>query len=52
MTTLTDAQRGFVAGMPKIELHVHLEGATPPQTVLKLAGILRQRYFHKLELKF
>lgn len=27
----------FIAAMPKVELHVHLEGAVQPQTLLKLA---------------
>ncbi len=31
--TLTD----FIRRMPKVELHVHLEGATRPETLLKLA---------------
>lgn len=29
--------REFVEAMPKVELHVHLEGATRPSTLLKLA---------------
>ncbi len=29
--------REFVEAMPKVELHVHLEGATQPATLLKLA---------------
>jgi len=32
--TLTD----FLIAMPKVELHVHLEGAMPPETVLRLAA--------------
>lgn len=31
--TLTD----YIKAMPKVELHVHLEGATQPETLLKLA---------------
>ncbi|MCB9450995.1 MAG: adenosine deaminase [Anaerolineaceae bacterium] len=31
--TLTE----FIKAMPKVELHVHLEGATQPETLLKLA---------------
>lgn len=27
----------FLTAMPKVELHVHLEGAMPPETLLKLA---------------
>src|SRR5260221_12376414 len=27
----------FIRRMPKVELHVHLEGSTPPQTLLQLA---------------
>ena len=27
----------FFEAMPKVELHVHLEGATQPETLLKLA---------------
>ncbi|MGR6998170.1 adenosine deaminase [Yinghuangia aomiensis] len=34
MTTATDA---FIDGLPKAELHVHLEGLMLPQTLLKLA---------------
>jgi adenosine deaminase len=28
---------GFITAMPKVELHVHLEGAVRPETLLKLA---------------
>src|SRR5512147_2855024 len=28
----------FIRAMPKVELHVHLEGSTQPETVLKLAS--------------
>ena len=28
---------GFIRDMPKVELHVHLEGATQPETLLRLA---------------
>jgi adenosine deaminase len=28
----------FITQMPKVELHVHLEGSVQPQTLLKLAG--------------
>src|SRR2546425_5061526 len=28
----------FIAAMPKVELHVHLEGSIRPQTLLELAG--------------
>lgn len=28
---------GFIQDMPKVELHVHLEGATQPETLLRLA---------------
>ncbi|NUP35095.1 MAG: adenosine deaminase [Streptomycetaceae bacterium] len=34
VTTATDA---FIDGLPKAELHVHLEGSMLPQTLLKLA---------------
>ena len=27
----------FIRAMPKVELHVHLEGAIRPETLLKLA---------------
>ena len=30
--------RGFVERMPKVELHVHLEGSIPPATLLELAA--------------
>ncbi len=32
-----DALEGFITRMPKVELHVHLEGSVQPQTLLKLA---------------
>ncbi len=28
----------FILAMPKVELHVHLEGSTRPATLLKLAS--------------
>lgn len=28
---------GFLAALPKVELHIHLEGAMPPETLLALA---------------
>ena len=28
---------GFLAALPKVELHIHLEGARPPETLLALA---------------
>ncbi len=33
-----DALRRFVAAVPKVELHVHLEGAIPPASLLELAA--------------
>jgi len=33
LTTIED----FIRRMPKVELHVHLEGSVQPQTLLKLA---------------
>ncbi len=33
-----DALTDFITRMPKVELHVHLEGSVRPETFLKLAG--------------
>jgi adenosine deaminase len=33
-----DTIEKFITQMPKVELHVHLEGSVRPQTLLKLAG--------------
>ena len=35
---LTPALEQFITQMPKVELHVHLEGAIAPETLLHLAG--------------
>ncbi|MEZ4664928.1 MAG: hypothetical protein R2911_45955 [Caldilineaceae bacterium] len=35
--TLTPELKSFIHAMPKAELHVHLEGAIQPHTVLELA---------------
>lgn len=40
--SLDDAMRSFIQAMPKAEIHVHLEGAVQPATVLELA----QRHNH------
>lgn len=37
MTKLSDSLTNFIQGIPKAEIHIHLEGAIQPQTVLKLA---------------
>ena len=37
MSPISDELRRFIYGLPKAELHVHLEGTIGPQTVLKLA---------------
>ena len=37
MNTLTPHTQSFIASMPKSEIHIHLEGAIQPETVLKLA---------------
>lgn len=37
MTQLTHTLQSFIAEMPKAEIHVHLEGAIRPETVLALA---------------
>ena len=37
MNTLTPKTKTFIASMPKSEVHIHLEGAIQPETVLKLA---------------
>ncbi len=38
MTAISDEMRDFIEGLPKAELHVHLEGTLGPETVLKLAA--------------
>ncbi len=38
MTAISDDMRDFIEGLPKAELHVHLEGTLGPETVLKLAA--------------
>jgi adenosine deaminase len=35
---LSPALERFITEMPKVELHVHLEGAIAPETLLRLAG--------------
>jgi len=35
---LTSALKRLITEMPKVELHVHLEGAIAPETLLRLAG--------------
>lgn len=37
MPPVSENLRNFITGMPKAELHVHLEGTIRPETVLKLA---------------
>ncbi|MBK7897426.1 MAG: adenosine deaminase [Anaerolineaceae bacterium] len=37
MTQLSDKLTNFIQQMPKAELHIHLEGAIQPKTVLELA---------------
>ncbi len=37
MTTLPETTLNYIQNMPKAELHIHLEGAIQPETVLKLA---------------
>jgi adenosine deaminase len=37
MTAISDEMQSFIEGLPKAELHVHLEGTVLPATVLKLA---------------
>lgn len=34
---MTPTLEAFIRAMPKVELHVHLEGAIPPVTLLALA---------------
>jgi adenosine deaminase len=42
--TLSDAERRFIARMPKAELHVHLEGSVHPETLLDLGRKHGVRY--------
>lgn len=37
MTSITPAQQSLLLAMPKVELHIHLEGAIQPTTLLELA---------------
>ena len=37
MNPLTPQTKTFIATMPKAEIHIHLEGAIQPETVLKMA---------------
>ena len=37
MTKLSDSTINFIQHLPKAEIHIHLEGAIQPETVLKLA---------------
>lgn len=37
MSPVSDEMRSFIEGLPKAELHVHLEGSIPLETVIKLA---------------
>jgi adenosine deaminase len=46
MNPLTPQTKTFIATMPKAEIHIHLEGAIQPETVLKLAE--RHRMLDKL----
>lgn len=34
---MTDVTESWVAGLPKVELHVHIEGAILPETLMRLA---------------
>ena len=35
--TMDDATRNYLEAVPKVELHVHLEGAIRPETILEIA---------------
>lgn len=47
MTAISDDMRAFIEGLPKAELHVHLESTIGPETVLKLAARNGLDYPHK-----
>src|ERR1700761_6327162 len=38
-----DALDGFIAGLPKAELHIHIEGTLEPEQMFALAGRNRVR---------
>jgi aminodeoxyfutalosine deaminase len=46
MNDLSPQTRRFIQTMPKAEIHIHLEGAIQPETVLKLAE--RHHMLHRL----
>ena len=47
MPTHSEDMRNFIVGMPKAELHVHLEGTVRPETVLRLANRNNMNYKFK-----
>lgn len=47
MSPISDEKRDFIAGLPKAELHVHVESTVEPETILKLAERNKMDYPYK-----
>jgi adenosine deaminase len=49
MVDSADDMRSFLTGMPKAELHIHLEGTLSPQTIVKITNRNSIAYFTTIE---